>query len=93
MSEPVKSPFDALLDAFRQIVAEELAKAVKGSKDDKLLSVEEVCQVLNVNSHWLYHNVKKLPFARKVGGNLRFSSNDLQRWIAAQRLKAGKNGS
>lgn len=92
MSEPTKNLFDLLLDQIRVVVAEEIAKAVKGSKEDRLLTVKEVCQVLNVNSHWLYHNVKKLPFTRKVGGNLRFSSNDLQRWIAAQKLKASKIG-
>jgi hypothetical protein len=27
MSEPAKNPFDALLDAFRQIVREEISKA------------------------------------------------------------------
>jgi excisionase family DNA binding protein len=87
MSEPTKTPFDALLDAFRQVVAEEIAKAVKGSKDDKLLTVAEVCEVLKCTEAWLYHNVKKLPFVRKVGGLLRFSSNDLQRWIAAQKFQ------
>ena len=93
MSEATKSPFDLLLEQIRQVVAEEVQKAVKGSKDDKLLTVEEVCQVLNVTAQWVYHNGKKLPFARKVGGNLRFSSNDLQHWIAAQKLRATKEGS
>jgi hypothetical protein len=27
MSEPAKNPFDALLDAFRQVVREEISKA------------------------------------------------------------------
>ena len=92
-SEPVKNPFDLLVEQILQVVAEEVQKAVKGSEDDRLLTVEEVCQVLNVTAQWVYHNGKKLPFARKVGGNLRFSSNDLQRWIAAQRLKASKERS
>jgi len=90
MTEP--NPFDLLLDQIRQVVAEEVAKAVKGSKDDRLLTVEDCCKVLNCDPMWLYHNAKKLPFTRKVGGLLRFSNNDLQRWIAAQRLKASKNG-
>jgi len=92
MGEPAKKPFDLLLEQIRQVVAEEVAKAVKGSKDDNLLTVAEVCQVLNVTEEWVYHNTKKLPFVRKVGGLLRFSSNDLQRWIAAQRFKAANNG-
>lgn len=92
MSEPVKNPFDLLVDQIRTVVAEEVAKAVKGSKDDRLLTVEELCQVLQVEPQWIYHNAKKLPFTRKVGGLLRFSNNDLQRWIAAQRLRASNNG-
>jgi len=90
MSEPAKNPFDLLLDQIRAVVAEEVVKAVKGSKDDKLLTVGEVCQVLNVTEAWVYHNTKKLPFVRKVGGLLRFSSNDLQRWIAAQKFQEAK---
>jgi excisionase family DNA binding protein len=81
MTEPIKNPFDLLLDSIRRVVAEEIAKAVKGSKDDRLLTVEEVCQTLNCTEAWLYHNTKKLPFVRKVGGLLRFSSNGLQKYI------------
>jgi excisionase family DNA binding protein len=90
MSEPTKNPFDLLLAEIRAAVAEEIAKAVKGSRDDRLLTVEQVCETLNCTEAWLYHNTKKLPFVRKVGGLLRFSSNDLQRWIAAQRLQEAK---
>jgi excisionase family DNA binding protein len=92
MSEPVKNPFDLLLDQIRVVVHEEIAAAVKGSKDDKLLDIDELCKILNVEKGWVYHHARKLPFVRKIGGNLRFSNNDLQRWIAAQRLKASKDG-
>ena len=87
MSEPTKNPFDLLLDQIRAVVREEVAAAVKGSKDDRLLSLEEVCKTLNCTEAWIYHNTKKLPFVRKVGGLLRFSNNDLQRWIAAQKFQ------
>jgi excisionase family DNA binding protein len=90
MSEPAKNPFDLLLDQIRVVVREEIFKAVKGSKDDRLLTVAEVCETLNCTEAWLYHNTKKLPFVRKVGGLLRFSSNDLQRWIAAQSFQDTK---
>jgi len=86
MAEPVKNPFEPFFDEVRRIVKEEIAAAVKGSKDDNLLTVEEVCRVLNVTEAWVYHNTKKLPFVRKVGGLLRFSSNDLQRWIKLKKL-------
>jgi predicted DNA-binding transcriptional regulator AlpA len=92
MSDPAKSALDSLLDLFRAVVREEIAAAVKGSKDDRLLDIDEVCKILNVAKPWVYHNVKKLPFVRKVGGNLRFSSNGLQKWIQDQRLRAAKDG-
>jgi predicted DNA-binding transcriptional regulator AlpA len=57
-------------------------------KDDKLLSVEQVCEILNVNSEWVYHNARKLPFVRKIGGMLRFSSNGLQRWIETRKFSS-----
>jgi len=87
------SEFDPFFEKIREIVREEVAAQLKGSKDDRLLTVEQVCEILNVAKPWVYHNVKKLPFVRKVGGNLRFSSTDLQRWILAQRLKSAKEGS
>jgi predicted DNA-binding transcriptional regulator AlpA len=89
MSEP--NPFAPFFDELRKIVKEEIAAAVKGSRDDKLVTVEECCKVLSCDPTWLYRNAKRLPFTRKVGGLLRFSSNGLQHWISAQRLKA-KNG-
>jgi excisionase family DNA binding protein len=88
MSDP--SPLDPFFAEIRRIVREEVAAAVKGSKDDRLLSLEEVCKTLNCTEAWIYHNTKKLPFVRKVGGLLRFSSNDLQRWIAAQKFQDTK---
>ena len=90
MSEPAKNPFDMLLDQIRTVVREEVASAIKGSREDRLLSVEDVCKVLNCTAPWVYQNVKKLPFVRKVGGLLRFSNNDLQRWIAAQKFQETK---
>ena len=58
------------------------------SKDDKLLSVEQVCEILNVEVDWVYHNARKLPFVIKIGGMLRFSSNGLQRYIASRKFTA-----
>jgi excisionase family DNA binding protein len=74
-------------DELRAIVRNEVQAALKSApKDDKLLTVEEVCAVLNVNPEWVYHNSRKLPFVRKLGGMLRFSSNGLQRWIESKKF-------
>lgn len=69
-------------DEPRLLVMESVQAAIRALlRDDRLLTVEEVCQVLNVTEQWVYHNANKLPFVRKVGGLLRFSSNGLQRYI------------
>ncbi len=90
MSEPAKTK--ALLV---HLTAEELAAVVQDAvkaalrsapKEDRLLTLEEVCKILNVSEEWIYHNVKKLPFVRKVGGMLRFSANGLQRYIEASKF-------
>ena len=69
-------------DELRLIVMDAVQAAIRATpRDDKLLTVEQICEILNTSEEWLYHNAKKLPFVRKVGGLLRFSSNGLQRYI------------
>ena len=65
-----------------------LQKAARAAapKEDKLLTIAQVREKLNVNDEWIYHHVKKLPFVRKVGGMLRFSSNGLQRYIESTKF-------
>ena len=94
MSEPAKNTESRLLvtlstDELESVVQRAVIAALRAApRDDKLLTVEEVCHVLNVNSEWVYHNAKKLPFVRKVGGMLRFSANGLQRYIESRKFTA-----
>ena len=75
------------VDELSEIVREAVRIALKASpRDDELLTIEQVCKVLNVNNEWFYHHVKKLPFVRKVGGMLRFSKNGLQRYIESTKF-------
>jgi len=70
------------VEELSEIVREAVKNAMKTApRDDHLLTIEQVCKVLNVSDEWLYHHAKKLPFVRKVGGMLRFSNNGLQRYI------------
>jgi predicted DNA-binding transcriptional regulator AlpA len=91
MSEPAKDKTFVVhltVEELSGIVQDAVKLALKSApKEDRLLTVEDCCKVLNCDPMWLYHNAKKLPFTRKVGGMLRFSNNDLQRWIASQRFK------
>ena len=78
-------------DELRLIVMDAVQAAIRATpRDDKLLTVEQVCEILNTNEDWVYHHVKKLPFVRKLDGLLRFSSNGLQRYIESKRLTSIK---
>jgi excisionase family DNA binding protein len=89
MSEPAKKTDSRLLVTVSVEELEAILQRVMlraSPKEDRLLTIEEVCQMLNVNSEWVYHHVKKLPFVRKLGGMLRFSSNGLQRYIESTKF-------
>ena len=77
--------FDPLLDILADKIVQRVAMK-SPPKDDRLLTVEQVCEILNVEQEWVYHNSKRLPFTRKVGGMLRFSSNGVQRYIEAAKF-------
>ena len=87
MSDTAKNPFDALLDAFREIVREEIsALKTEINGQDRLLDAEEAAQLLAVSQDWLYRNAKRLPFARKLAPKmLRFSYQGMLKYIAARK--------
>jgi predicted DNA-binding transcriptional regulator AlpA len=85
-AELLQSLLEPLLDLLADKIAERM-NGKKSPKEDRLLTLEELCAVLNVSPQWVYHNIKKLPFTRKVGGMLRFSANGLQRYIEASKFK------
>jgi excisionase family DNA binding protein len=75
------------VDELSEIVREAVKTGLKAApKDDRLLTVEQACEVLQVSEEWLYHHAKRLAFVRKVGGMLRFSSNGLQRYIESAKF-------
>jgi hypothetical protein len=95
LSEPGKNKsllvVQLTADELSALVQEAVKSALRSApRDDKLLTVEEVCKALNVNPEWLYHNARKLPFVRKIGGMLRFSSNGLQRYIESAKFTSVK---
>lgn len=54
---------------------------------DELLTVQNVCDLLNVKKsyvYWLTHS-KKIPFI-KIGGLLRFRKADIDAWLQAQEV-------
>ena|SRR5215471_9566744 len=92
MSNPSGNPFEILLDQIRQIVREEITAAMNNSghptgriDDNGLLNVDMAAAYLSVSSSWLYKNSHRLPFAKKVGGSLRFDKGGMRRWLESQR--------
>src|SRR5438105_3247492 len=47
--------------------------------DDRLLTVQEAAELLNCTKDWVYRHAGKLPCAVRMGGQLRFSAEGLQR--------------
>jgi len=75
--EPIKNPFDALLDAFREIVREEVAAvAHNGSKE--LLEAEELAQRLKVPVSWVYEQSRQgnIP-THRLGRYVRFDLTEV----------------
>jgi predicted DNA-binding transcriptional regulator AlpA len=98
MSEPGKTTIlgDALRaelkELLREVIREELARAANGSgqlarhdEDDGLVNSEKAATFLGVSRSWLYKNSGRLPFAKKVGGALRFDRRGMRRWLESQR--------
>jgi predicted DNA-binding transcriptional regulator AlpA len=87
MSDTAKNPFDVLLDAFRQVVREEIsALKTEINGQDRLLDAEEAAGLLCVSEDWLYRHAKRLPFARKLAPKmLRFSYVGIVKWLATRK--------
>jgi excisionase family DNA binding protein len=52
---------------------------------DELLTVEQAAQRLKVSRDYLYRNSRGLPFARKIGGALRFSAAAIDAYLRRPR--------
>jgi len=76
---------DALLDAIRQAVREELHAITNGHKVQALLSPEELAEKLKLPVSWVYEQSRqgKIP-THRLGRYIRF---DLQEVIDSQKTK------
>jgi|SRR3990167_2535337 len=91
MSEIQKNPFDALLDAIREVVRQEvrvaLGDGVKvGDQSPSLLSVKEAAKIYSVPKSWIAEAARsgELPSV-KVGHYRRFTREDLNAYIEKHR--------
>ena len=59
MNDPIKNPFDLLVEQIRQVIAEEIAKALKDRKPAKLrFNLKEAAAALNCKPSWLANKVR-----------------------------------
>ena len=80
--------------AIQAALAAALAEASTGGhgsvaarEGDQLLTVEETAALLKSTKDWVYRHAAELPFAVRLGGQLRFSADGLQRHIQAKTTK------
>lgn len=81
---PTKNPFDSMLDAFREIVRQELQAAVatNGKPEPLLLDTEEAAHFLNVPATWLASMAREGKIKSvKLGHYVRFQRADLEEFI------------
>jgi predicted DNA-binding transcriptional regulator AlpA len=65
--------------------AEQPTPAV-GRAGDRLLTAQEVADVLSVDKTWVYRHADTLLFTRRISENsLRFSESGLQKWMASRK--------
>jgi excisionase family DNA binding protein len=55
--------------------------APEGSAEDRLLTVAEAARKLGMSKDWCYRQAKRLPFAVRIGRQLRFSERGVERYI------------
>jgi excisionase family DNA binding protein len=56
----------------------------RSAEPDQLLSIGEAASRLNVSQDYLYRHGKKLPFTRRMGRRLLFSSSGIDKHIRQQ---------
>jgi predicted DNA-binding transcriptional regulator AlpA len=63
--------------------------AAKAGDEDRLITTREAAALLGHSKKWIYRNITKLPFARRIGPrDFRFSLIGLRKWQARQRVDA-----
>jgi excisionase family DNA binding protein len=63
------------------VLARALVNGHDANSDDRLLTVDEAAAKLGQSKDWLYRHATKLPFTRRVGRQVRFSSQSIESYI------------
>jgi len=82
------------IQSIVQALTAEVVKALKPlvnskGEGDIVFTVKTLAKSLEVSEKWIYERVqfKEIPYF-KLGGNVRFSKKDIDRWIETQKTPA-----
>jgi excisionase family DNA binding protein len=86
------NPFEALLDAIRQAVREEIAAALKNQSKAKLTyDTKEAAEIMNVPESWLATAARENKITTvHVGHYVRFRMTDLEKFIEDRKKNGGE---
>ncbi len=92
LPDPTEIELDQIAPVMAQMAALQLSLAARlvargaepaQDETDSLLTVQEAAARLKCSQDWLYKRAKRLPFAVRVGRNLRFSLRGIEEAIRA----------
>jgi excisionase family DNA binding protein len=66
-----------------------IAQVPNEHPSDELLGVAEAARRLGVSRDYLYHNHRRFPFVCRVGRNLRFSAEGVEKYIQRASVRHG----
>jgi len=75
------------LAELQAICMARLAAPAPTSRPDELLSVQAAAHRLGVSKEYLYRNHATLPFSRRIGRTLRFSSAGIEAYCKKDRRR------
>ena len=71
------------LEEIRCTAIARLSAPAPAMTQDQLLDVEAAAQRLGVSRDYLYRHHAELPFTRRMGKALRFSTSGIEKWLRA----------
>jgi excisionase family DNA binding protein len=64
-----------------------LATPATVSRPDELLTVEQASERLGMSANYLYRHTENLPFVRRLGRSVRFSSSGIDQYIQSRKQR------
>lgn len=73
------------LEEIRAVALARIAAPAVEARPDELLTVEQAAKRLSLSKDYLYRHSRRLPFAKRIGRKLLFSSNGLDAYLRKSR--------